>query len=533
MGSRCALSLWLVLSAAGCVGSQADEGATAEALTTTSTSATPDTKSASLSLTSRDDSGTLETIAQDAAATTLAHPGNHPFFKSFGTNDRACIHCHVPAAGWTITPDVVQLRFTNPLETDKVDCLRDPYQCAAEKNDKKFGLDPIFRVVDGANSPNADVSTTAKRLKAYSMLLDKAVIRIGLGIPATAEFTLDAVEDPYHYASAKELSLFRRPLPTTNLGTGAGGTTLSTVMWDGRENVAGQAIVLDLNTQANDATLLHAQALQSLSTADRAAIVTFETSLHTAQLVDEKAGRLDVDGANGGPLALQQQAFYLGINDVLAGDSKTGALFTSSVFDLYQGWASGKGAHDLDADDDQGHADRDGKGFGRGRDCGNDGQATARASIVRGEALFNTKAIAITGVAGLNDALNKPTIAGTCTTCHDSPNYGHHSVALPLNIGIADASRRTSDLPLYTLRNKTTGAKVQTTDPGRALVTGHWADVGKFKGPILRGLAGRAPYFHNGSAAALGDVVDFYDTRFGVGFTQQEKRDLVAFLKSL
>ena len=88
-------------------------------------------------------------------------------------------------------------------------------------------------------------------------------------------------------------------------------------------------------------------------------------------------------------------------------------------------------------------------------------------------------------------------------------------------------------MPLYTLRNKTTGAKVQTTDPGRALITGHWADVGKFKGPILRGLAGRAPYFHNGSAAALGDVVDFYDTRFGVGFSAQEKRDLVAFLKSL
>jgi cytochrome c peroxidase len=429
----------------------------------------------------------------------------------------------VPAAGWTITPDVVQLRFTNPLEVDKVDCLADPYRCREEKNDKKFGLDPIFRLVDGANSPNADVSTTQKRLKAYSMLLDKAVIRIGLAIPATAEFTLDSVDDPYHYASAKELSLFRRPLPTANLGTGAGATTLSTVMWDGRENVAGQAIVADLTTQANDATVMHAQALQSLSAADRAAIVAFETGLHTAQLVDARAGRLDVDGAKGGPLALQGQTFYLGINDVLAGDSKTGALFTSAVFDLYQGWANAKGGND----GDDGH-------YGRGHDCGTDkAEADARASIVRGETLFNTKAISITGVAGLNDSLGKPTIAGTCTTCHDSPNYGHHSVALPLNIGIADAARRTSDLPLYTLRNKTTGAKVQTTDPGRALITGHWADVGKFKGPILRGLAGRAPYFHNGSAAALGDVVDFYDTRFGVGFSAQEKRDLVAFLKSL
>jgi len=104
---------------------------------------------------------------------------------------------------------------------------------------------------------------------------------------------------------------------------------------------------------------------------------------------------------------------------------------------------------------------------------------------------------------------------------------------LPLNIGLADASRRTPDLPLYTLRNKTTGELQQTTDPGRALITGKWSDIGKMKGPILRGLAARAPYFHNGSAATLSDVVDFYDTRFDIGFTAQEKSDLIAFLQSL
>jgi cytochrome c peroxidase len=53
------------------------------------------------------------------------------------------------------------------------------------------------------------------------------------------------------------------------------------------------------------------------------------------------------------------------------------------------------------------------------------------------------------------------------------------------------------------------------------------------KGPILRGLAARAPYFHNGSAATLLDVVDFYDQRFGIGFTAQQKNDLVNFLNSL
>jgi cytochrome c peroxidase len=74
---------------------------------------------------------------------------------------------------------------------------------------------------------------------------------------------------------------------------------------------------------------------------------------------------------------------------------------------------------------------------------------------------------------------------------------------------------------------------VNTTDPGRAFVTGKFADLSKFKSPTLRGLAARAPYFHNGSAVSLMDVVNFYDTRFSIGFTDQEKADLVAFLNSL
>jgi len=90
-----------------------------------------------------------------------------------------------------------------------------------------------------------------------------------------------------------------------------------------------------------------------------------------------------------------------------------------------------------------------------------------------------------------------------------------------------------SYLPVFTLLANTTGATVQTTDPGRALITGKWADIGKVKGPILRGLASRAPYFHNGSSATLADVLVFYDMRFNIGFTSQEKADLIAFLNSL
>ena len=120
---------------------------------------------------------------------------------------------------------------------------------------------------------------------------------------------------------------------------------------------------------------------------------------------------------------------------------------------------------------------------------------------------------------------------------------------LPINIGISNAgpfdavtgtgaveALDIDDLPVFTVfcnAGSNAGTTYKVTDLGRAMITGQCADVGKFKGPVLRGLAGRAPYFHNGAAATLDDVVLFYDQRFGIGFTTQEKRDLVAFLKTL
>ena len=204
---------------------------------------------------------------------------------------------------------------------------------------------------------------------------------------------------------------------------------------------------------------------------------------------------------------MSNQDFYIGINDLL-GDSLTNEPFNPIVFTIYDAWKGLRGG----------------------------GTNKARAAVARGQELFNTKLIQITGVSGINDepAFGNPAVVnGTCTTCHDTPNSGDHSVSAPLNIGIADASRRTPDMPLYTLQNKTTGKMVQTTDPGRALITGKWKDIGRFKGPILRGLAARAPYFHNGSAKDFQAVIDFYDQRFGIGFTDQEKADLIAFLRTL
>jgi hypothetical protein len=407
---------------------------------------------------------------------------DNPFFESLGTNGRACVTCHVASQGWTISAAEVRRRF-----------------------DLTAGLDPIFRTVDGSNSPHADVSTVAARRRAYSMLLSKGVIRVGIGIPSNAEFELVRADDPYGFASAAELSLFRRPLPSTNL------SFLNSVMWDGREslqqllpsNTPDQnraALQFDLSDQANAATRGHAQAARDLTDAERQQIVDFETALFTAQAVDDSAGPLRIRGATGGPQHLAEEPFFVGINDLVV--NGTSVTLPDPGMTLFTSWSGTR-------------------------------HSPEQQAIARGEAIFDSKPITITGVAGLNDALGLPTIHGTCTTCHNTPDVGDHSTAAPLNVGTADVSRRAPDMPLYTLRNKATGAMVQTTDPGRALITGKWADVGKFKGPILRGLAARAPYFHNGSAATLQDVVDFYNTRFSIGLSARDRADLVAFLEAL
>jgi len=167
-------------------------------------------------------------------------------------------------------------------------------------------------------------------------------------------------------------------------------------------------------------------------------------------------------------------AFFVGINDPLGGNPH-GTLFTPVIFNLFDAWTNTRQRSD--------HGHEDG-----------DDMNSRRASIARGQALFNSKPIVIRGVAGLNDDLNLASIPGTCGTCHDSFNVGNHSVSAPLNIGVGDLNSPldVSYLPVFTLENVTTHEIKMTTDPGRALITGLWKDVGRLKGPILRGLSSRA-----------------------------------------
>ena len=407
----------------------------------------------------------------------------NPFFAKLGTNGRRCVTCHLPHEGWSITPEGVRLRFVLTR-----------------------GTDPIFRNNDGANCQGATPQTLAERRAAYSLLLDRGLIRVGLDLPANAEFTVDHVDDPFGCSpGTDDVSAYRRPLPTTNL------RFLSAVMWDGRESSATTTVREDLLRQANDATRGHAAAFADLSADQATQIVDFEMGLFTAQIRDARAGSLRAGGATGGPLHLSGQPFFLGINDPV-GLNPTGAPFDAEVFDTFAAWSSLGPSHDSTTE--------------------------ARRAIARGQALFNSKQFTLSGVAGLNgqefaSGVTLPaSFQGTCTVCHDTPNAGDHSVKAPLNIGLTDPAVAPY-LPVYTVRHLQSGDTVRTTDPGRALITGRWADVGKFKGPILRALAARAPYFHNGSARTLDEVVDFYDTRFAIGFTRREKADLVAFLRAL
>ena len=459
-----------------------------------------------------DPSGVLGIVNLNGPTSTTG-----PFFQSLGTNGRSCSTCHVAQQALSFSAASARERF-----------------------EQSQGQDPLFAAVDGANCPGVQTGDRA----GHSLIVEHALIRVGITLPANPQFTISVVHDPYGCAitpgangGQPTVSVYRRPLPTTNL------VFLSTVMFDGRETIAAlnneqsfQAnLIADLTHQAIDATLIHAQAAQPPTASQLAQIVGFETGLFTAQARDQRAGRLAARGARGSPFYLANQTYYPGINDSLGADP-TGQAFDPTAMTLFAAWAN------LPGDDD---------GDGEGRNA-------ARRAIAAGEQLFNSAPLQITNVRGLNDnaALGNPqSFVGHCTSCHDTPDVGNHSLPLPLDIGTAHtplsgmesdptiaaalAQLSMPDLPVYLISGclnpfaPNQPESFYTSDPGKALITGKCGDFNRIKGPVLRGLAARAPYFHNGAAADLREVVNFYNQRFGMQLTEQQKSDLVAFLDSL
>jgi cytochrome c peroxidase len=434
---------------------------------------------------------------------------SNPFFENLGTNGRNCGTCHVAANAMGLSTDNIQERFH-----------------------RTKGRDPLFADFDGANCPNSPRPDDAA---AHSLLLTAGLIRIPITLAANPQFQIRAVRDPYGCAvttnptnGSTTISLYRRPLPTTNL------RFLSTIMFDGRESstllLNNQAtfmnnLVADLKQQAVDATTGHAQAVNPPTDAQQTAIVNFELGLFSSQMMDSRAGVLSENGAYGGPVRLSEQAYYPGMNDSLGADP-AGDAFNPTAMTLFDSWANSTMA--------------------------------ARKDVAAGQAIFNSRPLTITNVRGLNDnaALGKPaTIMGNCTTCHDTPNVGDHSLPLPLDIstghdpvnesdpliasGLAQLSM--PDLPVFEITGcpnpfAPAGAPsepIYTTDPGKGLLTGLCSDVNRIKGPILRGLAARAPYFHNGAAQNLNELVNFYNQRFQMNLSDNEKQQLISFLNSL
>lgn len=416
---------------------------------------------------------------------------SNAFFKPFG-NGRSCASCHDAADGFSITPSTIQKRF-----------------------ESSQGLDPLFSLNDGAVSPNAAVATLNQRQLAFSLLLNKGLFRIGMKIPDNAEFELLRANDPYGFASAQELSLYRRPLPSANL------KFLSHLMWDGRETASSTnsqdclpqkncfaALDFNLASQAHHATQGHAQAALGLTAQQQKEIVDFEKTLFTAQIYSKFAGFLDVAGAKGGPKFLSKVGFVFGSNDPIYGNLKTGALFNGEVMSNYSNWLNSTGTLSKT-------------------------QHEARQSIARGEQIFNNRPFHTSFQGGIPNDFDLPLTATTCSSCHNTPQVGGASAPLAVSIFTSDGQLRTPDLPLYLLRHKVSGLIARTTDPGVAMQTGKWNDIGRFKVPNLRGLSARAPYFHNGSAATITDVVFYYERTFGLGLSAQEFDDLVAFLSAL
>ena len=369
---------------------------------------------------------------QPLGPTTTA--GN-AFFQSLGNNGRTCVTCHLPPNAMSVSVQNINARWIATT-----------------------GNDPIFAPVDGADCPNKVAPTNSRA--AHSLLLDRGLFRIFLAIPDNPEFTVTVLHDPTDSATTQPpfnkdgcntdptyaappnssgkpvptLSMYRRPriagnlmyVQTTRSDVDNGGATppaagvvelslanpnpatdpiqptpppnpipplqvdsfiidpstghpiSGNIMWDGREPT--------LAHQATDATLGHAQAANPPTDTQVAEMVQFELGIFNAQVWDAWAHQLNEKDALGGPIYLSNG--MPGLPPQVAG----------ATFPLFDDWAS------LPAT-----AER----------------AVERASVARGEVIFETRTFAINGVAGLTNIGGvKAQQLGTCSSCHNQVNTG-------------------------------------------------------------------------------------------------------------
>jgi hypothetical protein len=379
-------------------------------------------------------------IPDSAGLAASFHPAgfvdlSNNYFTPQGTNGRQCGTCHAPENGWSITPATVTLMFL-----------------------LSGGTDPLFVNNLDTDTPTSDMSSVVARWNSTTMLRQGKFTR-KVAPPATRDYEVVAANDPFGVGTTSSLWFFRRPLSTANFRA-------NTVMWDGA-NTVGSVLRDGLIKQARG-NVTGAQQGAPAPDAVIFDIVDYEAALSFAQLIGRGVGRLDSDGARGGPEAASGQALV------------------DARFDLFDAWQ---------------HA-------------GN----PRRRQIWRGQELFNN----------VNTASGK-----TCRGCHTAANNGQNVAGLLFDVGVSNPDVALPDMAVYTFKRNSDGALLQSTDPGKGIRTGKFADLNRFKVPSLRGLSARAPYFHNGLAASLEDVVQLYQTTLGFVFTPQEADDLVAFLRAL
>jgi hypothetical protein len=446
----------------------------------------------------------------------------HPFFEPLGSNGRGCVTCHQPADAMSLSLASIRERW----ETTQ-------------------GADPLFAEIDGMNCPNLPRGEAAS----HSMLLERGLIRINLPWPPRdalgnsiePEFTLEVVRDPTGCntdpqfglsGAAAEVSVYRRPRPAVNLRyvasagfgvtpfIGKTGMLASIDPETGRPvnmNMMADAREATLKTQAQSAALGHMQVQVPLTAEQLARIQDFELQLYGAQAWSNQGGALQEPD---GPSGLGPQAMARGRDGVLGNNT------SNYVFPMEDKWAN------LPAGATPDEAARN----------------AFRESVQRGHDVFFFRTFWISDAMHINTVgLGNP-IKRTCATCHGMHMTGMDTANGWMDLGTTNhpwaleppESPWATDAPVMPLFKLTCradlpphpflGRTIYTQDPGRAMISGKCEDIGTIVIQQFRGLAARAPYFVNGSAATLHELVDFYDRRFNIRYTEQEKIDLVNFL---
>lgn len=431
---------------------------------------------------------------------------DHSFFESLGLNPRACVTCHQPVDAMSVS----------------VESLRERWRVTK-------GDDPIFAPIDGSNNPRLPQTLESS----HSLLLNRGLFRIGLqwpprdhkGAVIKPEFTIEVVRDPTGVnldstygltGPSPTVSVFRRARPAANLKyvmtSGEPGTSTVIDPETGKPfslNLMSDARHLTLRQQAFGAYRDHQEGRQGqLPREELDQILAFETQIYVAQSFDPWGGSLaDAGDSTGlGPRAL-------------AGDN-------APVFRRLETWKN-PAALPKEA---------------------SDAQREFRASAARGNDVFLTRTFLIRNVAHTNSIGLINSGKQTCAGCHSAPMTGQALSAGWVDLGTTNYPTWTepslfsnkTELPIFKCTcdknappHPYLGRVIFTNDPGRALITGKCADIGSIVMGQFRGLAARAPYFANGSARTLRQLVEFHDRRFEMKLTEQEKTDLVNFLSVL